>query len=123
MPSASGVRTSLGISLIVAAELLAINALAAIQKDDGSAFLPGLGGKPLIPYIGEIFAGGWFMVLFFVLFAVQSLQLLQAAEKTPLARRSLGGLTRLAASFCERSRLAASFCERFSFSRELLRAL
>jgi stage IV sporulation protein FB len=74
-----GLRVSLGISMVVSA-LLALNALAAIHKADGTPLIPGLRGKPLIPYIGDLFAGGWFMVIFFVLFAIQSLQLLQAAE-------------------------------------------
>jgi Zn-dependent protease len=62
-----GLRVSLGVSLVVAA-LLAVNALVALK------------GEPFIPYIGQLFAGGWFMVLFFAMFAVQSLQMLQAVQ-------------------------------------------
>ncbi len=65
-----GVRVALGLSLVVAA-LLAINALCA---------MPRVLGKPLIPWVGVLFAGGLFMVVFFALFAVQSWQALQALE-------------------------------------------
>jgi stage IV sporulation protein FB len=65
-----GVRVALGLSLVVAA-LLAINALCA---------LPSVLGKPLIPVIGFLFAGGLFMIIFFGLFALQSWHALQALE-------------------------------------------
>jgi Zn-dependent protease len=65
-----GVRVALGLSMVVAG-LLAINALCA---------MPRVLGKPLIPYVGVLFAGGLFMVLFFGLFALQSFQALQALE-------------------------------------------
>jgi Zn-dependent protease len=65
-----GVRVSLGVSLLVAG-LLAVNAIVA---------LPNVKGKPLIPVIGELFAGGMFMIFFFGLFALGSWQALQALE-------------------------------------------
>jgi Zn-dependent protease len=65
-----GVRVALGLSMVVAG-LLAINALCA---------MPRVLGKPLIPYVGALFAGGLFMVIFFGLFALQSFQALQALE-------------------------------------------
>jgi Zn-dependent protease len=65
-----GVRAALGLSLVVAG-LLAINALCA---------LPQVRGKPLIPVVGVLFAGGLFMVLFFGMFALQSFQALQALD-------------------------------------------
>lgn len=75
-----GVSVALGISMVVAA-LLALNALVTITDAHGQPLIPVLGrGEPLIPVIGGLFAGGWFMVLFFAMLALQNLQLLQAID-------------------------------------------
>ncbi len=64
-----GLSVSLGISLL-AAGALAVNALIpALDK-----------GRAPIPIIGPLFAGGWFMVIFFGMMALQSLQLLQSID-------------------------------------------
>jgi stage IV sporulation protein FB len=75
-----GLRLSLGISILVAG-LLAIIALSTIRNANGDPLIPILGrDKPLIPIVGGLFAGGWFMVLLFVMLAVQNIRLLQAIE-------------------------------------------
>jgi stage IV sporulation protein FB len=75
-----GLRVSLGISILVAG-LLAVNALSAIRKDNGDPLIPVLGrDKPLIPVVGGLFVGGWFMVLLFAMLAVQNVRLMQAVE-------------------------------------------
>jgi stage IV sporulation protein FB len=75
-----GLRISLGIS-ILAAGLLTINALTDVRNSNGDPLIPILGrDKPLIPVVGALFVGGWFMVLLFGLLAFQSLRTLQAAE-------------------------------------------
>jgi Zn-dependent protease len=76
----TGLRVSLGISILVAG-LLAVNALTGIRNAHNDPLIPFLGrDKPLIPFVGHLFTGGWFMVLLFVMLAVQNVQLLQAVE-------------------------------------------
>jgi Zn-dependent protease len=72
-----GVSLSLGISLLLAG-LLAVNALMTIHGSDGKPLVGS--GKPLIPLVGGLFAGGWFMVLLFGMLALQSLQMLQSID-------------------------------------------
>jgi stage IV sporulation protein FB len=73
-----GVSLSLGISLLLAG-LLAVNALMTIRRDDGTPFIGS--GKPLIPLVGGLLAGGGvFMALLFGLLAIQSLQMLQSID-------------------------------------------
>jgi Zn-dependent protease len=75
-----GLGISLGVSLLVAT-LLAVNALLAIPNARGEPLIPGLGhGGPFLPVVGEVFAGGWFMVLLFAMLALQSFQLLRALD-------------------------------------------
>jgi Zn-dependent protease len=75
-----GVNVSLGISLVVAA-LLAVNALSGITNAHGDPLIPVIGRRgPLIPVIGGLFTGGWFMVLLFAMLAIQSLRMLQSIE-------------------------------------------
>jgi Zn-dependent protease len=75
-----GLRLSLGIS-ILAAGVLAVNALTALRDANGDPLLRFFGrDEPLIPIVGGLFAGGLMMVLFFAMLAVQSIQLLQAVE-------------------------------------------
>jgi Zn-dependent protease len=74
-----GLSLSLGISLLLAG-VLAVNALLAIHDSEGKPVIPFGQGKPLIPVVGWLFAGGWFMVLLFVMLAMQSLRLLQSLD-------------------------------------------
>ncbi len=76
----NGVRLALAISVVVAG-LLAVNALVTGRGGDGEPLIPAIARRePIIPVVGELFAGGWFMVILFGMLAVQNVQLFQAAE-------------------------------------------
>jgi Zn-dependent protease len=75
-----GLRWSLGVSILVAG-LLALNALSTITTAEGKPLLPlPERHRPLIPVVGQLFGGGWFMVLLFAMLAVQNFQTLRAVE-------------------------------------------
>jgi stage IV sporulation protein FB len=61
-----GVYHSLGISLVVSG-ILMLHVIVALWK-----------GRQLIPYIGDYIGADWFMVLFFAMFFINSLQGMQA---------------------------------------------